>query len=221
MMKTYEYHETKDSIKYGYLFALFSLKNASFHEIKNQLEDSQLLTKLDSGCLDELKSIKVKKNLGSLVSSIGNFSLSGYTINFNEGDQCDPDTKQKYSSEMRYVCSDASEELGWPEYIGNGIGKDGKIDKCHYVFSWKSKWACSQCTIKQIKSISTSCQDGERRIGNIPLDQCIILSSSPSALRNSYISPSFSKSSHPKFVKDLFYSESCEIKDDFAKNPML
>lgn len=215
LMKTYEYHETKDSVKSGYLFALFSLKNASFHDIKNQLEDSQLLSKLDSGCLEELRSIKVKKNLGSLIQSIGNFSLAGYTVNFHEGDICDPDSKQRYSSEMRYVCSDASEELGWPEYIGNGGGK------CHYIFQWRSKWACSQCTTKQIKSIATSCQEGERRIGNIPLGECIILNSSPAALRNSYTSPKFSQSLNPKFVKELFYSESCEMKDDFAKNPVL
>jgi hypothetical protein len=36
-MKTYEYHETDDSIPKGYIFALFSLKDASTEEIKTAL----------------------------------------------------------------------------------------------------------------------------------------------------------------------------------------
>lgn len=36
----YEYHELKDSLPYGYMFGLFSLKNASWNEIKDTLMQS-------------------------------------------------------------------------------------------------------------------------------------------------------------------------------------
>lgn len=54
-MDTYEYHETKDSIPKGFVFGLFSLKNASTDEIKSALlqsKEQNIIGNLDgSDCL--------------------------------------------------------------------------------------------------------------------------------------------------------------------------
>ncbi len=65
----YEYHEIKGSIEYGYMFGLFSLKNASWTDIKNTLlqTEDNIATKVDGDCQKEIRGIKVKKNLGSLI----------------------------------------------------------------------------------------------------------------------------------------------------------
>lgn len=65
--KTYEYHETKDSIDEGFIFGLFSLKNATWSEIKTALLDSQdqVISNIDGDCQSEIRGLKLKKNLGS------------------------------------------------------------------------------------------------------------------------------------------------------------
>jgi hypothetical protein len=72
----YEYHEIKDTLEYGYVFGLFSLKNASWSDIKNTLMQTEenIGAKVDGDCQKEIRGIKVKKNLGSLIKSVGNFS---------------------------------------------------------------------------------------------------------------------------------------------------
>ena len=72
----YEYHESKGSLEYGYLFGLFSLKNASWSDIKSTLMQTEdnIATKVDGDCQKEIRGIKVKKNLGSYIKEVGNFS---------------------------------------------------------------------------------------------------------------------------------------------------
>lgn len=59
----------------------------------------------------------MKKNLGSIISSVSEVSPDGYTVNYIEGDVCDIETGRRYSSEMRYVCNSQSDEIGWPDFI--------------------------------------------------------------------------------------------------------
>lgn len=51
-MNTFEYHETKDSIEKGFLFGLFSLRNATWSEIKSALLDSEenVISNIDGDC---------------------------------------------------------------------------------------------------------------------------------------------------------------------------
>lgn len=131
-METYEYHEASDSLERGYIFALFTMRNNSLTEIKSILNDSDLFAKVDSGsteCLNELKSLKVKKNLGSEIKGFSNYTQYGYIVSYEQGDICDYDTNQRYSSEIAYVCADGSDEVGWPDFIGTNTK-----DKCHYKF---------------------------------------------------------------------------------------
>lgn len=101
-MRTYEYHETLNTIPSGFMFALFSLRNASLHTIRDQLQDPNILFNLDSECVEELQTIRVKKNLGSLIESVKDFSVLGYTVSFIQGDVCDSETGERFSSEMEY-----------------------------------------------------------------------------------------------------------------------
>lgn len=114
----------------------------------------------------------MKKNLGSLISSIDGFSQDGYTVHYENGDVCQVDEDGSsnpvmYSSEMQYICNNQTEELGWPEFIGIK-------GKCHYRFRWRSQWACSICRSSQIKNIASNCDQGIRSIANIANDKCLI-----------------------------------------------
>lgn len=174
MDSMYEYHELKDSLEYGYMFGLFSLRQADWTEIKETLMQSQdnLMTKVDGDCQKEIRGIKVKKNLGSLIESVGNFSMDGYTVKFEHGDICERDAdgngNVRYSSEMRYTCNNMTDDYGWPEYVGN-------TDKCHFKFQWRSKWACSICRPDQTRNITDSCFSGNRTVAFIEQDRCIIV----------------------------------------------
>lgn len=63
-LRTYEYHETNQSIRDGYIFALFSMKNATRDVLINELDNPESLMDLKESCLDELKNLKIKKNIG-------------------------------------------------------------------------------------------------------------------------------------------------------------
>ena len=47
---------------------------------------------LDPSCLSSLKSFKVKKNLGSELAFLGNFTKDGYIARFVDGDECESGT---------------------------------------------------------------------------------------------------------------------------------
>jgi hypothetical protein len=89
-----------------------------------------------------LKGIKIKKNLGSLIRNVSDFSLEGYTVMYWNGDVCRTDAdgyvEERYSSEVRYICNNATDDIGWPEFI--------EESECHYKFQWRSKLACSICS---------------------------------------------------------------------------
>jgi len=48
----YEYHELKDSLQSGYMFGLFSLKNADWSEIRETLMQSEenIVSNIDGDC---------------------------------------------------------------------------------------------------------------------------------------------------------------------------
>lgn len=114
-----------------------------------------------------MRSIKIKKNLGQIVTNITNSSLDGFTIKYGEGDICDHGTEEHYTSQINFVCKNDTDDIGWPIF-------KAKEGKCHYVFEWQSLYACSQCTDKQIKTVVSTCNSGERTYVNIPMEQCII-----------------------------------------------
>jgi hypothetical protein len=108
---TYEYHETVDSLSRGFIFALFSMRGASMQEIEQQLEqskDSSMAALAKGECQEQLRGLKVKKNLGSTIEKVGEFSLDGYTIRYVYGDICQSEGGEggplRYSSEVRYEC---------------------------------------------------------------------------------------------------------------------
>ena len=129
----YEYHEIKGSLEYGYMFGLFSLKNASWDDIKSTLMQTEdnIAAKVDGDCQKEIRGIKVKKNLGSLIKSVANFSLDGYSVEYYRGDVCESDIEGngdvRYSSTLHYVCNNETDDYGWPELTHT-------LNKCHFVF---------------------------------------------------------------------------------------
>jgi hypothetical protein len=92
------------------MFGLFSLKNSSLADIKKTLMQGydNIVARVDGDCEKELRGVKVKKNLGSLILKVTDFSIDGYTVHFTQGDICEGDIygngDVRYSSEMRYIC---------------------------------------------------------------------------------------------------------------------
>jgi len=129
----YEYHEIKGGIDYGYMFGLFSMRNASWTDIKNTLMQTEenIGAKVDGDCQNEIRGIKVKKNLGSLIQKVGNFSQDGYSIDYYHGDVCETDFEGngdiRFSSTVHYICNNETDDYGWPELTHT-------LNKCHYVF---------------------------------------------------------------------------------------
>jgi hypothetical protein len=55
--------------------------------------------------MKEVQTMKLKKNLGSNIEAVKNFSEFGYTIKYNNGDVCNLTSGETYSSEVKYICS--------------------------------------------------------------------------------------------------------------------
>eukprot|EP00347_Sterkiella_histriomuscorum_P014373 403361116 len=210
-LRSYEYHETIQSNRDGYIFALFYLRNASKETLMNELDNSNIMD-MNENCLDELKSIKIKKNLGQVVSNVQNFTQNGFSIYFGQGDICEHTTQKRYTSQINYVCQNETEEIGWPIF-------SGKQGDCHYIFEWKSYYACSQCTDKQIKTVMSSCNNGQRTYVNIPNDKCIIETTDGEYL--SVYEQLLPSSKSVNFVRKQQYNEACQSHDEFLVNPML
>lgn len=68
---------------------------------------------LTPDCVNTLRAIKLKKNLGSEISSISNLNNNNYTISYANGDNCTAEGLT-YSSSVTYVCNPNIEQLGWP-----------------------------------------------------------------------------------------------------------
>lgn len=135
------------------------------------LKDQTLKDAAKGECSKELKGLKVKKNLGSVLESVGNFSKNGYTISYSQGDICQSaghNGPVLFSSEVRYICNSSSDQLGWPEVLE-------VVDHCHFKFEWASKWACPVCRHPQIKRVAGSCIEGQRSFAYLPNDNCLIL----------------------------------------------
>jgi hypothetical protein len=66
-----------------------------------------------------------------LIESVNSFSDDGFIVKYANGDICDSDPDGSnpvfYSSEIKYLCNNMTDELGWPDFIGTK-------GKCHYIF---------------------------------------------------------------------------------------
>lgn len=49
--------------------------------------------------------MKVKRNLGSIILNVTKFSQDGYTVKYSQGDICDAQSEERYSSEVKYICN--------------------------------------------------------------------------------------------------------------------
>ena len=90
-MKNYEYHvlnNTKFHTKeYGFVFGLIHTANTTLTQ--SILLDKMIAnTDLSSQCAGELKSIRVRRNLGSEIANVQDNGLDGYTIYYENGDIC-------------------------------------------------------------------------------------------------------------------------------------
>jgi hypothetical protein len=90
-MKNYEYHvlnNTKFHTKeHGFVFGLIHTANTTLTQ--SILLDNMIAnTDLSSQCAGELKSIRVRRNLGSEIANVQDNGLDGYTIYYENGDIC-------------------------------------------------------------------------------------------------------------------------------------
>ena len=74
----------------------------------------------------------MKKNLGSVISGVADVSSKGYTVTFKNGDICNSDQMERYSSSIVYICGKT--EVGWPSFTGYGVFANQNENKCHLNF---------------------------------------------------------------------------------------
>lgn len=215
-LRTYEYHETNQSIRDGFIFGLFSMKNASRDALINELDNPESLMDLKESCLEELKTLKIKKNIGQIIESVGNFSDDGFTVRYKDGDVCDHESGTRFTSQINYVCNNSTKDIGWPvlSHVEN---------KCHFVFQWESYYACPQCKESQTKTVKSSCEkNGQRTFINIPMDKCVVDFSESGDYLQVYEYPLTTEVANlNKHVFRTQYQMPCQPHDEFFDNPML
>mmetsp|Transcript_2699 Transcript_2699/g.4564 ORF Transcript_2699/g.4564 Transcript_2699/m.4564 type:complete len:199 (+) Transcript_2699:2370-2966(+) len=167
-----------EQISENELNLLIQEESQSLDEDSNLNLGSGLRQVVDSSDIDKstyIDKFRIQISLGSTIQSIDDVSEQGFTINYANGDVCDKKSSLKYSSKIRFEC-DIGDEADLFEEEKNRInfqreesgGNSGnqallpqfeKYDpeKCHYEFSWKTKWACSQCKSNQVESIEGRC----------------------------------------------------------------
>ncbi|CDW90016.1 UNKNOWN [Stylonychia lemnae] len=209
-LRTYEYHELKESNQIGYIFGLFPFQESSTEVIQNEILQNN--DKLSEKCLSAISFMRIKQNLGSKISQVFNITKNGYTVRYDQGDKCKHDAKQNYSSEIRYICNVNSDDMGWPVY-------SSKQGDCHYIFEWQSKYACTQCLINQVMTVRSPCENGVRNVAHYPLENCIIQSQAELVTAKLYIEDSAADNS--LYVDDQGYSETCYLHEEILINPIL
>ena len=53
------------------------------------MDNSEQSKPIDANCLSNLKNFKVKRNLGSELVFVGNFTEAGYESHYIGGDECE------------------------------------------------------------------------------------------------------------------------------------
>ena len=106
---------------------------------------------------DALTNFRILKNLGSRVHSVKpyyeNGGSSGFQVMFAEGDHCLGDPARRYESKVNYQCdpneNDEANLYDFPQLVA-GDEYFG-VHQCKFDFVWKSRFACSPCTMDQVK----------------------------------------------------------------------
>ena len=134
------------------------------------------------GYMEELKNFRVVKNLGRRVHSVHPFitpHMSGFEVEYIDGDYCLASPGQTYRSKVKYVCDPYGEEnmvdyplLEVPPTIGDYQG----VNQCNFDFIWESRFACAPCTDQQVEYSEGFCQEDGYRLITITKtdDECVI-----------------------------------------------
>eukprot|EP00347_Sterkiella_histriomuscorum_P005033 403358157 len=209
-LKTMEYHEVKGSKAHGFIFGLLPLGNQSAELVSDDLLEND--ETISESCLQEVRNMRIKKNLGSLIETVENITRSGYTVRYNQGDICDLESGTKFTSEIQYICDTSNQEYGWPNFIR----QEGQ---CHFVFDWISKYACSHCSNVEVMTVQTPCNGISRTVGYIPQTNCSIFHSQEILSAKIYEEPL--KLPKLEYISDLILTMSCSTKEEFFINPVL
>jgi len=139
----------------------------SYDEI-NQIAS---LSALDSNqYLKNLKNFRVLKNLGTKINSVYPFlnkHMSGFTVEYIDGDTCLADKLQKYRSKVKYLCNpDGDEQLvDYPLLeVPPTAGYYQGVNQCQFDFIWESRFACPPCQHHQVDLHEGFCQEDGTRL---------------------------------------------------------
>ena len=143
----------------GFVFGLFVQDTESLAASAAAKQSFQAMNQLSSlqevnahGYMEELKNFRVVKNLGRRVHSVHPFitpHMSGFEVEYIDGDYCLASPGQTYRSKVKYVCDPYGEEnmvdyplLEVPPTVGDYQG----VNQCNFDFIWESRFACAPCT---------------------------------------------------------------------------
>lgn len=166
-------HSTVQKVASSYVYMLFDLQNAPI----SQLTDFMTNPSSVEGMQASLDDFRIQMSLGSEFESISNFTSSGYTVAYKNGDVCNFEKEIMFSSSIDYVC-DPSIEVGKP-ILSDFAGSTGSMnsqEECHYRFTWHSKQVCPQCKQAVINTVQGPCIDGYKRVQQMPKEgeHCVL-----------------------------------------------
>ena len=84
-----------------------------------------------------IDKFRVLVSMGSEIEKIWNTSTNGFSVDFSNGDICNKETGQKFSSRVNYICYPNIEDQKHPVFKS--------YDNCFVEFDWFSQKACPQC----------------------------------------------------------------------------
>ena len=111
------------------------------------------LTETNSSGKATIDKFRVQVSIGSKVEAIKDTSGDGFTILYSEGDICNRETGQTFSSQVRYICDPSQSD----SYEPRAPHLVDFVD-CQYIFVWQSKYACTQCRSDQAQNIKGKCE---------------------------------------------------------------
>ena len=196
----YEYHTSKfakeSRLKASYVYMLLDERNVDVDTMLDFLNSDSSNTMMTAGEKPHQKTgktideMRVQQSLGTRIERITDISGAGYEVHYSHGDICRVDAAGENvyaSSVIRYIC-DPDIEVGKPDSIGF------EMSDCRYFFEWRSRLACTQCSVDQVQRIEGECAGQTRSVFTIPKDNEIC-----------QIFPHFQQVNDGRQVRDITY----------------
>jgi len=105
-----------------------------------------------------LDKFRIQVSLGSIVSEVKDTSADGFTINYSDGDVCNKETGQRFSTQIIHICDNTQSS----EDYKPAMPELKNYKDCVYTFYWRSRYACPLCRTDQAHIIQGQCEPASK-----------------------------------------------------------